>query len=445
MVSIKTCVQAVSILLFAITAILILTQHPYLMEKLPTFINFFLVFPFLSLLVPDRKKHIATRLDCIKLFSCIASIEVFLFFLCYDFGLYSFSIPQKIFHTPSQYAINWLTWIGLWTYFSLMVTIQHFAHSELHQPNVPGALTFTHANTYLDTALKRGFAITQLILNFTGIHILLISVVLILLNLLENDILQKFYLGSLLYLWLFLFFNIKINQPGAKKFFGHMNLPNLLYIILACLSYYLALLTGSLIFHLLPNTEFFIEKILTTGIIIKAIDARSIMFISIFILLTPLFASLIVKYTARINRKTLLFSSFFLPQCLYGLFFILHGSLFEQSQQSPWLFILLGSIFFIFFFRKKTTTDYISGALALPNQRIILATKSYRLFPGSCLMLFNLYFLATVIGLNCVYAITVFIAVFSAMLGIIGILSYFGKSYRLHHSIKEQPNFLRLI
>ena len=104
----------------------------------------------------------------------------------------------------------------------------------------------------------------------------------------------------------------------------------------------------------------------------------------------------------------------------------------NKELRNKIIFVALTVMFLIIFFRGKTTADFMTGALTMPKQRVILPVSSYLLFPAACLAPFNFYLLAIIIGPTSLWAITVTASLLSIILGTLGILSYFGKTYRLY-------------
>jgi hypothetical protein len=151
-----------------------------------------------------------------------------------------------------------------------------------------------------------------------------------------------------------------------------------------------------------------------------------VFFVSVFVITTPFFSSLIVKHTANISRKSLLLFFFVVPN---GLFWMIQSH--DISIIDNNIIFLVMTIFFCRqFFSQKTTENFLTAALPLPKQRIYIPKNSLGLFTIHCLTIFTLYLLFSLDGIQAFSAITTCDGLLIIGLIMISIVSYFGKSYR---------------
>lgn len=415
--------------LLGIVPVLFFTHYPNSMIIETQMVSFFIVFLLLNLIIPNNplvspqrrlEPSLIRKTDSLRIYLIILLTEFFIFLLSHNFSVFAFNLSGN---SPAYHSarLNWLTWLGLWAYFSTIATMQHYAHYHIRQVSFASGLLFRFKNTYLDIALRRILGFYNLGLNLFGIYLLITSVLFMVIEYYQSAALQHFHIASILFWGLFLFFSTSIQSKTAKRLLGRMALSNKAYLIIASVCCTAAIsLSATLSQHfpvidIVHNTP----RIAAANLVIH----RSFLFIAMFILMTPLFASIIVKHAENVSRKKLLLILF----CLPNLFQLMPIDLLGNKI----IFVALTVMFLMIFFRGKTTGDFMTGALPIPKQRVILPVSSYLLFPAACLAPFNFYLLATIIGPTSLWAITVTASLLSIILGTLGILSYFGKTYRL--------------
>ncbi|MCD8543248.1 MAG: hypothetical protein LRY69_07845 [Gammaproteobacteria bacterium] len=409
-----------AIILFIVIPLLLLTYSPQSMRFIVTLASVSILLFVWNVIVPDGSKKLASFAFSVKLLLLIMGVEILLFLLCYGFSTFSF-LPSPV-SEHDVLRITPITWCGLWMYFSLLVTMQHFAYYERQHVAIPAALTLAFRNRYLDTAVRRGLAITQLSVQFTGVYVLVLSLLLTLLSCFDIYLLDRFYFISVLFLSFFLYLNVRMQKPAIKRILNKTTLSNLFYIGLASVSFYAAVsLSTRLSYEWFPSNLSIVSLSLAQDNILSEASRIPILFVAMFILLAPLCASIVVKHSAFLSRKMLLLFSFVPAMAAYLLFCSAPAI---SSYVGAGLFIAVGMVFLVVLFRRKTTENFVSGILPFPRQAVILAQKSYKLFVPACLLLFNFYLLMMVIGMNCAYAIVVSIATLSFILGAAGIVSY---------------------
>ncbi len=431
--------------LFGIAPVLLFMRHPGYMTICTSIFSFFIVFFLLNFIIPDNQSLSCPRRlahnqndlntsmhrnDHIRIFLLILFAEFSIFLISSNFSTFAFNLFGQEYNRSTSLP-HWPIWLGLWAYFSTIITMQHYAHYHLRQASFASGLCFLFRNTYLDIAIRRALGLFNLGLNLVGIYLVILSVIFIIIEYLRPETLQKFHITSLLFWGLFFYSNLRIQDKKIKKFFNRTSLPNIFYIFIASLCCAAAIWISAtlsqqlLLAGIFSNIHFVSEKSVPT-----LIDPSPFLFIAMFVLVTPLFASLIVKCTSNVSRKKLLLITFCFPNIFYLILANNHAGVFFNVLNNKGLFVAIAIIFLVMFFRGKTTADFMTGMLPLPKQRAIIPTNSYLLFPANCLVIFNFYFLAIIIGPVSLYAITVTASLLSATLGTIGICSYFGKTYR---------------
>jgi len=409
------------IILFIFIPLFFFTYFPESMRFIITLASTPILLFMLNVIIPDRSHRCSgTTAFSVNLLLRIIGVEILLFFLSYGFSTFSF-FPEQV-SESNTLGITPVIWCGLWMYFSVLVAMQHYAYYEKQKPAIPAALTLSFRNTYLDTAVRRGLAITQLSVQFTGVYVLVLSLLVTLLSCFDIYLLDRFYFISVLFLSFFLYLNVRMQKPVIKRLLNKTKLPNLFYIILAAVSFYAAVsFSAHLSYEWFPNNVSIVSLSLAQDNILSEASKIPILFVSMFMLLAPLCASIVVKHSAFLSRKMLLLFSFAPAMAAY--LFSYHAPIIAPDVGAG-LFIVMGMLFLVLLFRGKTTENFISGILPFPRQAVILAQKSYKLFVPACLLLFNFYLLMMVIGMNCAYAIVVSIAMLSFIVSILGAVSY---------------------
>jgi hypothetical protein len=436
--------------LFGVAPVLLFMRYPNYMSMCTSLFSLFIVFFLLGFIIPDNpslsyQRNPATKQALVSklapspnnFFLWLLLAEFFIFLLSKNFSIFAFNLSEQEYH-HSTAPPHWSVWLGLWAYFSTIIAMQHYAHHQLRQANFASGLFFLFKNTYIDIAMRRALGLFNLGLNLVGIYLLIISVIFIVIEYFRPEALQNFHAPSILFWGLFSYFNLRIQEKKIKQFFNRTSLPNVFYIFIASLCCAAAIwisATLSQFFFLanvFSNIHFVSEKHP-----LSPLDPSLFLFIGMFVLVTPLFASLIVKRAANIGRKKLLLITFLFPNIFYFILANKHTGDLLNALNNKGLFVAIAIIFLVMFFQRKTTADFMTGMLPLPKQRAIIPTNSYLLFPAHCLVIFNFYLLAIIIGPISLYAITITACLLSAILGTIGICSYFGKTYRIASFMKH--------
>ncbi len=437
--------------LFGVVPVLLFMRYPNYMSTCTSLFSLFIVFFLLSFIIPDNQSlsyqcnpgterallsKLATSPN--NFFLWVLFAEFFIFLLSNNFSIFAFNLSEQEYNHSTALP-HWPVWLGLWAYFSTTITMQHYAHYQLRQASFASGLFFLFKNTYIDIAMRRALGIFNLGLNLVGIYLLVISVLFIIIEYFRPEALQNFHAPSILFWGLFFYLNLRIQEKKVKQFFNRTSLPNVFYIFIASLCCAAAIWISATLSqsfslaNVFSNIHFVSEKHS-----LSPIEPSPSLFIAMFVLVTPLFSSLLVKRASNMSRKKLLLITFFFPNIFYLILANNHTGDFFNVLNNKALFVAIAIIFLVMFFRRKTTADFMTGMLPLPKQRAIIPTNSYLLFPANCLVIFNFYLLAIIIGPISLYAITTTACLLSALLGTIGICSYFGKTYRIASFMKHQ-------
>lgn len=403
-----------------ITLLLLLMFYPMLMSNSTQLVSFFSIFLILNFIIPDKSSditlpnHLNRKFDrnFLRIFLYILLTEFFIFIFSDNFSLFAFDFDGHFSH--QTFLLNWPIWLGLWAYFSLTITMQHYAHYHLHHVSMVSGLLFRFKNTYLDIAVRRALGFLSFGINITLVHLLLISIVLIILTYFQPGIIKKFHPLALISLLLLSFLFPLTRLEKTKHQLSRLAFSNFFYLIIGGVICAAAIWISAIVPFELPTMP-----LIST----RHVNVSLFLFISFFITITPMLTSLIVKQAADISRKKLLLLSFLLPNCFY---FLINLCRFNNKI----VFIILTLIFMMLVFRKNTTANFMTGVLSIPKQRAILPVKSYLLFPAHCLIPFNFYLLITLIGPTSFYSFIVAASLLSMLLTLVAIISYFGKTYR---------------
>lgn len=428
----KTVSYALVLMFFVITPMLIFIFHPNSMAIYTQAFGCFSVFLLLTILIPDQEKQ-NTRTSKKAFFFIVAWIlfaELFIFILSDEFALFAFRSPGQAINTTPLLP-NWPIWLGIWSYFSTTIVMQHYAYYQTQKPSIASGLLFHFKNTYLDIALRRALGLVSVGVNLGAIYLLSVNLLFILLEYCHRPMLQQFHFFSLLFLGLFSLLTLLIQTKKIKFYLQRIALNNMLYFSIA-----IAFCAGAIGISALPSQYFSLFSIFNENTFSPVefstadINAGIFLFPSLFVLITPFFTSLIVKYSKNISRKKLLFISFCWPNLFYFTWSHNPSSVLPIVFQSKQLFVVMTIIFLIIFLRGKTSSAFITGSLPMPKQRAIAPVNSYVLLPTHSMILFNFYLLAIIVGPIILYSLTMTASLLSALIGTLSIVSYFGSAYR---------------
>lgn len=378
----------------------------------------------LSLVAPDVTPTVLKKSDAIKTTCCALLLSLLL-----EFALYDLSHAADFFLAPTHFLLPpWPIWLGLWGFFASNVTLQHYTFYHLGQPSMMSSVLLRCTKVYHDMAWRRAFSFLSFGINLAAIYVLsdlLLFAALTYWPAFTNTRGSLLPSAGVLLLALVMAFVYSVNTLSSRHLFVFKNYIAIFLALIFCgVAVVLSILLNQKFYTWIGEEASIIE--VTT---LPLAHPEVIIFSSFFVAITPMMASILVKYTKEVRRKTLASISVTLPMLFYmGL--TLPNVWMESILHQRELFIALGLTFLILVLPRKTTADFLTGALPVPKQKIILPIKSGKLLPLHCLVLFNFFVLFNVSGALGVCVIITAMGVCAAWQGVVGVCAYIAATYR---------------